>query len=94
MHDIDLASQYQIPFSSFDLMSVAFCGCCRIPECIQGQTKGSFCSSKYKQMQNMKCHTYYWIHTIVSSILANIHDMWPCARTGNYLLVIMTGYVY
>lgn len=56
MHDIDLASQYQIPFSSFGLVSWAFWGSLCITECIQGHVEGSFCLSGYKQMQNSECH--------------------------------------
>lgn len=74
MHDIDLASQYQIPFSSFGLVSLAFWGSLCITECIQGQVEGSFCLSGYKQMQNSEFH--YRLQWFISFFAYFSHLIW------------------
>ncbi len=91
MHDIDLARKYQIPFSSFGLVSLAFWGSLCITECIQGQVEGSFCLSGYKQMQNSEFH--YRLQWFISFLAYFSHLIWNigsdivffCWHTQTYL---------
>ncbi len=70
----DLARKYQIPFSSFGLVSLAFWGSLCITECIQGQVEGSFCLSGYKKMQNSEFR--YRLQWFISFLAYFCHLIW------------------